>query len=115
MEKNQNLSHSIDTLAWAAFFIWWGVTELVSTLPAGVGAIGLGIILLGLNLVRYSQGIPASGFTTVLGILALVLGGLELATVVFNLAYELPIFAILLVTLGVLLLGGEILRMSRQQ
>lgn len=115
MDKNQTINRSLDTLAWAAFFIWWGITELFGSLPAGLGAIGIGVILLGLNLVRYSKSIPTSGFTTVLGILALVWGGLELAASYLDLAYELPIFAILLITLGVLLLGGEILRLSRQE
>ncbi len=76
----------------------------------GVGAIGIGLILLGLNAARWLNGIPASGFTTTLGILALVLGGLELANVVLHLSFELPVFAILLITLGVIFLAREILR-----
>lgn len=115
MEKSQNANRSLDTIAWAAFFIWWGITELFSSLPAGIGALGIGIILLGLNLVRYSKGMPTSGFTTVLGILAVVWGGLELAVTLLNLPFELPVFAILLITLGALLLGGELLRMNRAQ
>lgn len=115
MNNTQTSNRSLDTIAWGAFFIWWGITELYGALPEGVGAIGVGLILLGLNLVRSMKGIPTSGFTTVLGILALVLGGLELVGVVFNLPFELPVFAILLITLGVLLLVGEILRMRDQK
>ncbi len=115
MDKIQISNRSLDTLAWGAFFIWWGITELLGSLPEGVGAIGVGLILLGLNLIRSMKGFPTSGFTTVLGILALVWGGLELVGAVLSLPFELPVIAILLITLGVLLLGGEILRGSHQE
>ena len=109
MDNTQTSNRNFDTLAWGAFFIWWGITELFSSLPEGVGAVGVGLILLGLNIVRSMKGIPTSGFTTILGILALVWGVLELAGVVLNLPFELPVFAILLITLGGLLLGREIM------
>ena len=115
MDKIQTSNRSLDTLAWGAFFIWWGITELFGSLPEGVGAIGVGLILLGLNLIRSMKGIPTSGFTTILGILALVWGGLELAGVLLALPFELPVFAILLVTLGLLMVGREILPMSDQK
>ena len=110
----QTSNRNLDTIAWGAFFIWWGITELLGSLPEGVGAIGIGLILLGLNMVRKMKGIPTSGFTTVLGILALVLGGLEIAGAVLNLPFELPVFAILLITLGLLLLGSVVLHPSKQ-
>ena len=109
MDNMQTSSRSIDTIAWGAFFIWWGVTELAGSLPEGVGLIGIGLILLGLNLVRSMKGILTSGFTTVLGILALVWGGLELAGVVLGLPFELPVFAILLIVLGVSLIAGQMI------
>jgi hypothetical protein len=114
MEKSQTLNRSLDTLGWGAFFIWWGITEMFKSMPAGLGAIGIGVILLGLNLIRYTRGIPTSGFTTILGILAMVWGGLELAASLLSLPFELPIFAILLIALGLLILGGEILRTNHQ-
>jgi hydrogenase/urease accessory protein HupE len=97
-------------MAWGALFIWWGITELVPGLPHGTGAIGIGLILLGLNVARSLNGVPTSGFTMTLGILALVLGGLELAISVLRLPIELPVFAILLIVLGVILLARELLR-----
>ena len=114
MDNTQISNRNLDTIAWGAFFIWWGITELLGSLPEGFGAIGVGLILLGLNMVRSMKGIPTSGFTTILGILALVWGGLELAGVLLNLPFELPVFAILLITLGLLLLGREILHLSDQ-
>lgn len=112
MDNTQSSKHNLDTIAWGAFFIWWGITELLGSIPEGVGALGVGLILLGLNLIRLMKGIPTSGFTTILGILALVLGGLELAGAVLSLPFELPVFAILLITLGLLLLGSVILHPS---
>ena len=110
MENTRTLNRNLETVAWGAFFIWWGITELFNFLPHGMGAIGIGLIFLGLNVVRSLNGIPTSGFSTTLGILALVLGGLELASSVLRLPFELPVFAILLVVLGVILLARELLR-----
>ena len=109
MVNTQTLNRNLETVAWGALFIWWGITELVPGLPRGMGAIGIGLIFLGLNLARSLNGIPTSGFSTTLGILALVLGGLELASSVMRLPFELPIFAILLIVLGAIMLVRELL------
>ena len=109
MENTQTLNRNLETVAWGALFIWWGITELIPGLPHGTGAIGIGLIFLGLNLARSLNGIPTSGFTTTLGILALVLGVLELAGSVMHLPFELPIFAILLIVLGGILLARELI------
>jgi len=110
MDNVQKLNHRFEALAWGAFFVWWGITELFPSLPEGMGAVGIGLILLGLNVARSLNGISASGFTTTLGILALVLGGLELAQPVLRLPFELPVFAILLIALGVIFLGRELVQ-----
>ncbi len=110
MENARILNRSYETVAWGAFFIWWGITELFPFLPHGLGAVGIGLILLGLNAARSRNGIPTSGFTTTLGILALVLGGLELAGPVLRLPFELPVFAILLIMLGVTVLGRSLIQ-----
>ena len=110
MENSQTSNRSLETVAWGAFFIWWGVTELFPFLPHGAGAVGIGLILLGLNATRSRNGIPTSGFTTTLGILALVLGGLELAGTALRLPFELPVFAILLIVLGVTVLGRSLIQ-----
>ena len=110
MENARLANRNLETVAWGAFFIWWGITELFPILPHGVGAVGIGLILLGLNAARSRNGIPTSGFTTTLGILALVLGGLELASSVLSLPFEIPVFAILLIVLGVIVLGRGLLQ-----
>ena len=87
-----------------------GITELGSFLPDGTGAIGVGLILLGLNGVRTLNGIPTRRLTTTLGILALVFGVLQLAGSILDLPFELPVFAILLITYGVILLVRELVK-----
>ncbi len=105
MNTKPKISWNLDTMGWGFLFIWWGLTELVPSLPTGIGAIGIGVILLGVNLARASSGVPTSGFSITLGILALVWGGLELTGTLLRLPFQLPIFAILLIVLGVIILA----------
>jgi len=96
--------------------ILWGITILFDFVPAGIGLLGTGLILLGLNGVRSLNGIPTRADTNVLGILALVWGSLELADVYLDLPFELSdwaIFAILLIVLGAILLARSLLRIRR--
>ncbi len=95
-------NRNFEALAWGALFVWWGITALVPSLPDGSLVTGSGLILIGVNIARWFNGVPVSRFSITLGILALVWGGLELARVLFRLPFELPIFAILLIVLGVL-------------
>lgn len=103
-----------DAMAWGVFFVWWGVLELFPGLPEGTGALGIGLILLGLNAVRMLRGLPMSGFTLTLGVLAALWGVLELANAVVGLPFALPTFAILLIALGLIVLGRALLRPSAQ-
>ena len=59
----------------------------------GIWSIGVGVILLGLNLTRYFYKIKMSGFTTILGILALTSGVAQIFGLV---AYEWIFLLILL-------------------
>lgn len=110
MENLQTLNRRFEAVAWGALFVLWGVMELFPSLPKGTGAIGIGVILLGLNAVRSLKGVPTSGFTTTLGILAFVLGVLELSRLILRLPFEMPVFAILLIVLGMIFLGRELLQ-----
>jgi hypothetical protein len=105
MENTRKLNLDLGTIAWGALFILWGLTEMFKFLPDGTGALGIGLILIGLNVARSLTGQPTSGFSTTLGILALLLGGLELASPYLHLSFELPIFAILLLALGLIVLA----------
>ena len=108
MNNTQTINRNYDAIAWGVIFIWWGITELFKFLPDGTGAIGIGVILLGVNAARSRNGIPVSSFSTTLAILALVWGGLELAGVVLSLPFEIPVFAITLIVLGGIILAREL-------
>ncbi len=105
METTRKSTFNLEAIAWGALFILWGITEMFPSLPKGLGAIGIGLILVGLNAARYWTGQPTSTFTITIGILALLLGGLELARPLLNLTFELPILAILLLALGLMTLA----------
>ena len=110
MNDTHSLSRNFEAIAWGALLIWWGVTELIPSLPEGAGAIGIGLILIGVNITRLLNGIPASRFSTTIGVLALVCGGLELAGALLTLPFALPIFAILLIVLGAIILAPALFR-----
>jgi hypothetical protein len=70
------LNKRLETIAWGCFLILLGGFMFVphAMVNRGLWSIGLGLIMLGLNAARYLNEIRMSGFTTFLGILAL-LGG----------------------------------------
>lgn len=94
------LNKRLETTAWGLFLIMLGGFMYVpdTVISKGIWSIGLGLIMLGLNVVRFTYKIKMSGFTTVLGILSLVAGALQLLGII---ALE---GAVLLVILGAYLL-----------
>lgn len=90
------LNKSLEDIGWGVFLIMIGCIWLVPKewVPEGTWLLGTGLLLLALNVVRYSNGIPMNGFTSVLGILALAAGVGDL----FGL--RPPLFAICLIVFG---------------
>jgi hypothetical protein len=78
--EKARLNKRMEAVAWGLFLIMLGGSLLVSrdVVPKGVWTIGVGLIMLGLNLARYLTGIKMSGFTVFLGIVAVVGGILGL-------------------------------------
>jgi len=74
------LNKRLETVFWGLFLIMLGGSWLIpdETAPKGLWSIAVGLLLLGLNAVRYYSKIKMSGFTTFLGILSLVGGIIEL-------------------------------------
>jgi hypothetical protein len=91
-----DLNKRLEEIGWGLFLFMIGVILLVpdERVPQGAWLIGAGLIMLGLNGVRYLNGIKVSGFTMILGVLALAagFGGV--------LGVKLPLFAIFLLLLG---------------
>lgn len=70
------LNKRLETVFWGLFLIMLGGWAFIpkESVPNGLWSIGVGLLLLGLNAARYFNQIRMSGFTTLLGILA-VIGG----------------------------------------
>lgn len=78
------LNKRLENIAWGCFLILWGGSMFWSTIAPnnpvrdGLWSIAVGLILLGLNVARYFRQIKMSGFTTVLGIISVVGGIVQL-------------------------------------
>jgi len=96
-DEKAALNKKLETVAWGLFLIMLGGFAFVpkETVPKGAWSIGFGAIMLGLNLARYLNKVKMSGFTTVLGVIALVGGIVQL------LGFHQLEDAILLIILGV--------------
>ena len=94
------LNKRLETIGWGLFLVMLGGFSLVpnDVIAKGFWSIGVGLIMLGLNVARYFYHIRLSGFTTFLGIISLVSGVAQLYGVT---ALE---GAILLIILGAYLL-----------
>jgi hypothetical protein len=74
------LNKRLENIGWGLFLIMLGGSALVpdKTISEGWWSIGVGLIMLGLNVARYFNHIKMSGFTTFLGIIAIISGVLQL-------------------------------------
>ncbi|MGW8224384.1 MAG: hypothetical protein ACWGOY_01545 [Anaerolineales bacterium] len=75
------LNKRLEAIGWGLFLVMLGGFILVpgDQFPKGWWSIGVGVIMLGLNVARYFNHIRMSGFTTFLGLVAIISGILELA------------------------------------
>jgi hypothetical protein len=115
MSDEKRLNRILESVAWGALLIWWGLSFLQHFLPNGMDAAGTGVILLTVNVVRRMRGIPVNGFSVMLGILTLVWGGLDMLKSIFNVANDMPILAILFIVAGIVVAIGSYLRIRTDQ
>ena len=75
------LNKRLEAVGWGLFLVMLGGFILVpgDQFPKGWWSIGVGLIMLGLNVARYFNQIRMSGFTTFLGLISIISGILELA------------------------------------
>jgi hypothetical protein len=75
------LNKRLESISWGLFLIMIGGSALVpgDVVPKGTWAIGVGVIMLGLNAARYYYKIRMSWFTTIVGLIAVTGGIGELA------------------------------------
>jgi uncharacterized membrane protein len=79
-EEKAALNKRLESMGWGLFLIMLGGFALVphEIIAKGFWSIGVGVIMLGLNLARYLNKIKMSGFTTFLGVVSLISGILQL-------------------------------------
>ncbi len=106
MENTNTLKHNFATIGNGMLLIWWGTVIMFDPLTIGMGAIGTGLIMLGVNAARLLNGIPAKGSTTVIGIIALVWGAVD---TVWNPNFELS-FAMMLIVIGLAKIASLVIR-----
>ena len=75
-DQKRREAERLDSIGWGLFLVMLGAIFLFpdKIVPEGTFLLGVGIILLGLNLVKYLKGIKTSGFTIFLGIIAFIAG-----------------------------------------
>lgn len=106
MENTNTLNHSLAIIGNGALLIWWGIVIMFDPLTIGMGAIGTGLIMLGVNAARALNGIPTKGSTTTIGIIALVWGTID---TIFDPRFELS-FAIMLIVIGLVTTIASLLK-----
>jgi hypothetical protein len=100
--KEKRELEKLEKSGWGLFLIMLGAIWLFpdSIVPEGTFMFGVGIILLGLNFVKYAKGYPVNGFTIFLGIIALIAGLSSL------LGRPVDIFPLILILWGVSIIFG---------
>lgn len=105
-QEKRALNKRLENAAWGLFLVMLGCIWLIpeERVPQDAWLLGAGVILLGLNAIRYLKGIRPSGFTLFLGALGVMLGigGL--------LGVELPVIPILIILLGLSMVVGPLLK-----
>jgi hypothetical protein len=101
----QSLDRRLEAIGWALLLMFTGGIWLApdGLVPSGSWLVGVGLILLGLDLVRYMNGLRTKGFGGMLGILAL-LSGLGM---IFGL--HVPFWPILLILVGAFIIVQSLL------
>ncbi len=101
------LDKRVDILGWGVLFVVLGVVGLTPDLPEGSWLIAAGVVFLGVSVVRAILRLPVSGFTTVVGVIALVAGVGSVA------GLEAAVWPVVLIVLGLSLIGGAVYRTVR--
>lgn len=103
-------SERMDEVGWALLFLMSGAILVVPGLPHPWAAwfIGVGAILVGLNLVRYTSGLRVHVLTSGCGAIAMAAG------VGAYIGIEIPILALVLVLIGAVILVEPLVRRNAQ-
>lgn len=108
--RKSELNKRLEDIGWALVLVAIGCLLVVpaNQIPPGMGLIAIGLILLGINAVRYLNSIKMSTFSLILGVLALTAGLAKFFGI------ELPLFAIFLILMGISILLKSLMATSRK-
>ena len=68
MGTKKALNHNLAVFGWGALFVWWSLVLMIDPITFGMGAMGTGLILLGINAIRAMKGIKPLGSSTNFGV-----------------------------------------------
>jgi len=84
VDRKADLDRKLATGAWMVFFVAWGVSQWMESANGAslrnAQYLMVGLILLGLNLVRFLRSLPLSRLTLTLGLIAAASGLFRLLT-----------------------------------
>ena len=113
-EDIKSLNARYDTFAWGIFFILVGILTIVPGHHGDEILLGIGIILLGLNIMRHIKRIPTSGMTIIIGVAAFIYSILSLLRRTINIPrFDVDIFPVLLIGTGILFVVNSIKRKKK--
>ena len=106
MNNLKALNQRYETIAWGAIFTWLAVLMIIPGNQDNWFLLGTGAILLVLNLRRRAMQIAMNLFSTILGIITLVVGGISLLWPMLGIEahYEVGFFPFLILAFGLYLL-----------
>ncbi len=103
INKNCMNNKLLNGVAWGAFFVVLGIgwlTSIAYTIDVTAYiAVGVGIILVAINLARLKGGISLSKFSLFIGLVALALGGAGI------IGYSLPLIPTVIVLVGLFIVA----------
>ena len=108
--ERRRLAGRLDDIGWALLFLMSGAILVAPGIshPWAAWFIGVGVILLGLNLVRYASGLRFHVLTAGCGAIVAAAG------VGAYLGIDVPILALVLLLIGVLILAEPLVKRTAQ-
>ncbi len=111
--KNGINNKLLNGVAWGAFLVVLGIGWLASIAytieVTAYIAVGVGIILVAINLARFSGGISLSKFSLFIGLVALALGGAGM------IGYSLPLIPTVIVLVGLFVVAEGLQKAAAHQ
>jgi hypothetical protein len=114
MDQTATFKRSLGAIAWGTLLIWWGIVIAIDPLTIAIGAIGSGVILVGVNAILAFKGIPGKAGNIELGLISIAWGALDQVRHMLGLPVALS-FALLLFVLGVDLILTPLFRRAGLQ